>query len=81
MPDDHPQPSSPSEPSEPSPSHADRARAAEPGLTRSLPGLRLPAPAAELRELADAAAALDEPGAWDRYGEHGPVAALQHRVG
>jgi threonine aldolase len=80
MPDDHPQPSSPSEPSEPSPSHADRARAAEPGLTRSLPGLRLPAPAAELRELADAAAALDEPGAWDRYGEHGPVAALERRV-
>jgi len=80
MPDDHPQPSSPSERSERPRSHADRARAAEPGLTRSLPGLRLPAPAAELRELADAAAALDDPGAWDRYGEHGPVAALERRV-
>lgn len=62
------------------PSLAERARAAEPALTRSLPGLLLPTPAAALRELADAAASLDEPGAWDRYGEHGPVAALERRV-
>jgi threonine aldolase len=62
------------------PSHAERARAAEPALTRSIPGLLPPTPAAALRELADAAAALDEPGAWDRYGEHGPVAALEHRI-
>jgi len=62
------------------PSHADRARAAEPTLTRSLPGLLPRSPAAELRDLADIAASLDEPDAWDRYGEHGPVAALERRV-
>ena len=62
------------------PSLAERARAAEPGLTRSIPGLRWPTPAAALREIADAADSLDEPGAWDRYGEHGPVAALERRV-
>ena len=65
---------------QPTPSHAERARAAEPGLTRSIPGLLLPTPAAALRELADVAAALDEPGAWDRYGEHGPVAVLERRL-
>jgi threonine aldolase len=59
---------------------AERARAAEPGLTRSIPGLLPPTPAGALRELADAAEALAEPGAWDRYGEHGPVAALESRV-
>ena len=62
------------------PSHAERARAAEPSLTRSLPGLLPPTPADALRALADTAQALDEPGAWDRYGEHGPVAALEHRI-
>ena len=62
------------------PSLVERARAAEPALTRSLVGRLTPAPASELRELADAAASLDEPGAWDRYGEHGPVAALERRV-
>ncbi|MFL6167105.1 MAG: threonine aldolase family protein [Ornithinibacter sp.] len=62
------------------PSHAERARAAEPGLARSLPGLLPPPPAAALRQLADAAESLDEPGAWDRYGEHGPVATLERRV-
>ncbi len=62
------------------PSHAERARAAEPSLTRSIPGLLLPTPAAALRELADAADALDGPGARDRYGEHGAVAALERRV-
>ena len=61
-------------------SHADRARAAEPALTRSIPGLLPPSPAARLRELADVADALDEPGAWDRYGEHGPVAVLERRL-
>jgi len=62
------------------PSVVQRARAAEPALTRSLVGRFTPTPAAELRDLADAAAALDDPGAWDRYGEHGPVAALERRV-
>ncbi len=62
------------------PSHAERARAAEPALTRSVPGLLPPTPADALRELAEAAAALDEPGAWDRYGEHGAVAALERRI-
>jgi threonine aldolase len=62
------------------PTPAERARAAEPALTRAIPGLLLPSPAEELRELADVAASLAEPGAWDRYGEHGPVAALEHRV-
>ena len=62
------------------PSLVERARAAEPALTRSLIGRLTPAPASELRELADAASSLDEPGAWDRYGEHGPVAALERRV-
>ena len=62
------------------PSVVQRARAAEPALTRSLVGRLTPTPAGELRDLADAAAALDDPGAWDRYGEHGPVAALERRV-
>ena len=61
-------------------SHAERARAAEPALTRSLPGLPPTTPEAELRELADVTASLDEPAAWDRYGEHGPVAALERRL-
>jgi threonine aldolase len=74
MPDDHPQPSPPPAP------QAERARAAEPALTRSIPGLLLPTPAAVLRELADVADALDEPGSWDRYGEHGPVAVLERRL-
>ena len=80
MPDDLPSPPLPEAARSAEATRADRARAAEPALTRSLPGLRLPAPDAALRELADAAAALDEPGAWDRYGEHGPVAALERRV-
>lgn len=62
------------------PSLAERARAAEPALTRSLPGLLLQSPASTLRDLAEVAASLDEPGAWDRYGEHGPVAELERRV-
>ena len=61
-------------------SHADRARAAEPGLTRWLVGRAPSPPEAELRDLADVAASLDEPGRWDRYGEHGPVAALERRL-
>lgn len=64
----------------PPPSPAERARLAEPSLTRSLVGRLAPTPAAELRDLADVAASLDQPGAWDRYGEHGPVAALERRV-
>jgi threonine aldolase len=64
----------------PTPSHTERARAAEPALTRSITGQLLPTPAAELRDLADVAAALDAPGAWDRYGEHGPVGVLERRL-
>ncbi|HYN67483.1 MAG TPA: beta-eliminating lyase-related protein [Ornithinibacter sp.] len=60
--------------------HAERARAAERGLTRSVPGVLLPTPAEELGVLADVAASLADPRAWDRYGEHGPVAALERRV-
>lgn len=63
-----------------SPSLADRARAAEPALTRSIPGLLPPTPGDVLRDLAGVADALDEPGAWDRYGEHGPVEAIERRV-
>ena len=62
------------------PSHADRAGAAEPGITRWLVGRGSSLPEAELRELADVAASLDEPVRWDRYGEHGPVAALERRL-
>ena len=62
------------------PSHADRAGAAEPGITRWLVGRASSPPEAELRDLADVAASLDEPGRWDRYGEHGPVAALERRL-
>ena len=61
-------------------SHADRARAAEPDVTRWLVGRPPSSPEAELRDLADVAASLDEPASWDRYGEHGPVAVLERRV-
>ena len=61
-------------------SHADRARAAEPEVTRWLVGRPPSSPEAELRDLADVAASLDEPARWDRYGEHGPVAVLERRV-
>ncbi|MDT0215335.1 beta-eliminating lyase-related protein [Rothia sp. ARF10] len=64
----------------PTPSLAERARAAEPSLTRSLVGRLAPTPAAELHDLAVVAASLYEPGVWDRYGEHGPVAAVERRV-
>lgn len=68
------------DPTRPTPTHAERARASEAALTRSIPGLLPPTPATTLRRLADAAEALDDPDAWDRYGEHGPVAALERRV-
>jgi threonine aldolase len=64
-------------------SHTERARAAEPGVTRWLPGRMPSAPADELRDLADVVAAAgpgDETGRWDRYGEHGPVAVLEGRL-
>ena len=61
-------------------SHADRARAAEPDVIRWLVGRPPSSPEAELRDLADVAASLDEPARWDRYGEHGPVAVLERRV-
>ena len=71
------------EPQNPAPSSsptADRARAAEPGLTRSLVGLEPTTPEAELRALADVTASLDGATTWDRYGEHGPVGALEARL-
>jgi threonine aldolase len=58
----------------------ERARRAQAGVTRSLQG-RLPlTPEQELRELAAVAASFDDPGAWDRYGERGPVARLEEEV-
>jgi len=68
--DAHPQP----------PTHAERARTAEAGLARSLVGRPPVTPDAELRDLADVAASLTDPLQWDRYGEHGPVAALERRL-
>ena len=62
------------------PTHAERARAAEPALTRSLVGRPPVTPEAELRDLADVTASLADPHQWDRYGEHGPVAALERRL-
>jgi threonine aldolase len=64
-------------------SHTERARAAEPGVTRWLPGRMPDAPAGALRDLADVVAAAgsgEETGRWDRYGEHGPVAVLESRL-
>ena len=80
---DDPVPEQTSQPS----SYADRARAAEPGVTRWLTG-RMPAtPERELRDLADVLAghvaaegATGETVRWDRYGEHGPVAVLEARL-
>ena len=84
------------------PTHPQRARAAEPYLTRWLPGRAPLTPEQELRDLADVVAAsgraatgADAPSDrattavatvaagvawWDRYGEHGPVAALEARL-
>ncbi len=64
---------------EPRASVAERARAAEPGVTRWLVGQARPSPGAELRDLADVEVSL-EVGEWDRYGEHGAVAALERRL-
>ena len=77
MPDSSPQ----------TPTHADRARAAAPDLSRWLTGRVPGSPAEELRALADLlatgdpdAAVPEEAGRWDRYGEHGPVAVLEARL-
>ena len=64
----------------PEPSLLERAGAAETGLARSLVGLAPTTPAAALRVLAEATAGLPGPARWDRYGEHGAVAALEQRV-
>jgi len=50
---------------EPQASIADRARAAEPGITRRLVGETRPGPDADLRDLADVAVA-DGGAEWDR---------------
>jgi threonine aldolase len=71
------------EPQQTHPPHTtttERARAAEPGLTRSLVGQPPTTPEAELRALADVTASSDGAAIWDRYGEHGPVAALEARL-
>jgi Beta-eliminating lyase len=64
---------------------AERARLALPGLERSLVGNHPVSPQDELRSIiaeldgsADASDAVD--GIWDRYGEGGPVAALESQV-
>jgi threonine aldolase len=62
------------------PSIDDRIRAALPHVTRWLVAGRPPSPADELRSAADETAELAEPDEWDRYGTHGPVAALETKV-
>ena len=64
-------------------SHTERARAAEPTVTRWLPGRMPVAPADELRDLVDVVTSTapgDESARWDRYGEHGPVEVLESRL-
>ncbi len=63
------------------PTHAERARAAEPGLTRSLVGRPPVTPEAELRDLAEVSASSADPHQWDRYGEHGPVGGARAPAG
>lgn len=58
----------------------ERLRLALPHATRRLPGTGSTTPAEELRALADEAAAREVPDEWDRYGDHGPVAALERQV-
>ncbi|MEO7422838.1 MAG: beta-eliminating lyase-related protein [Ornithinibacter sp.] len=66
---------------EQSPTHADRARAATPHVTRWLAGRAPSTPEDELRDLAHVlASAGEEATRWDRYGEHGPVAVLEARL-
>ncbi len=70
---------------EQTPTHAERARAATPGVARWLTGHAPSTPERELRGLADFLAATQDSAAgevarWDRYGEHGPVAALEARL-
>lgn len=58
----------------------ERARRAQAAVTQSLAG-RVPlTPEQELRALADVVASQDDAGAWDRYGERGPVARLEAEV-
>ena len=64
---------------EQSPTLQDRARAAQRGVTRVLSGRMPSSPEQELRDLADVAASLGDPG-WDRYGARGPVALLEERL-
>lgn len=65
--------------------HAERARAAMPSVTRWLTGRAPSTPEHELRDLADVVASSsggdgEELSRWDRYGEHGPVAVLEGRL-
>lgn len=66
-------------------SHAERARAATPGVTRWLTGRAPSTPERELRDLADVVSASsgggnEELSRWDRYGEHGAVAVIESRL-
>lgn len=58
----------------------ERARAAQPAVTRWLMGRMPTTPEAELRDLADVVASLGEAAAWDRYGARGPVDVLEKRL-
>jgi threonine aldolase len=57
-----------------------RFRAASVRAERRLAGGDRPSPAEEMRSIADEAAKLDDPEAWDRYGELGPVEVLERRI-
>jgi threonine aldolase len=62
------------------PTIQDRIKAALPNAKRWLPGARPMTPAEALRSLAEEAARQEQPDEWDRYGTHGPVAALETKV-
>ncbi|MGI8887739.1 MAG: threonine aldolase family protein [Nocardioidaceae bacterium] len=57
-----------------------RFRAASLKVERRLAGSMQLTPAEEMRSLSDEVDALDEPLLWDRYGETGPVEALEQQV-
>ena len=58
----------------------ERARAAQPGITRWLPMRMPPTPAQELRDLAEAMDGFGDGIGWDRYGGRGAVQAVEQRV-
>jgi threonine aldolase len=62
------------------PALMERFRRASLRADRRLSGSARPAPAEEMRRVADAVDTLDDPLAWDRYGEFGPVEVLEQQV-